>query len=100
MSSLPSPSGASDLVTLLYAMEQQIKEVHELECAAKKLPVSQQKLREQKSELRKMLENMDCNSMGNAGWDNRIGWLMRAVMFETERRTCAKENKANDVRTE
>lgn len=83
MSGLPSPEGAARLLELLKTID---GTSNELEVARRREKVllaakagrarAETTLVRATREVGVLLDKMDCSSVGNAGFENRVGWLM------------------------
>lgn len=83
MSGRPSPEGTEALLAMLEVEEAQLAEVAEaraqeaaLRRAAARLDKAEKDLCETTRVIGKMLEGMDCTSVGNWGFEGRMGWLL------------------------
>lgn len=76
MSSLPSKDGVSDLRDLLRRQRHILIELDTASKAAARLESLRDEASSTHREIVKSLENMDCASSGNAGWERRIIWML------------------------
>lgn len=98
MSRLPSPEGAQQMISLLERVEKLMVEVETarlevvaLAGAKKRYDDAAAKLEGATRELGKLLESMDCSSLGNAGWEGRIGWLMLEMRRVLLSKACVEQ---------
>ncbi len=80
MSSLPSPDGATDVIVLVRGIDVANKEIAEVQLLLGRLRGAKERRDSLQRALRKQLEDMDCDSIGNYGWDARFGWLLGEVV--------------------
>lgn len=83
MSGKPSPMGAKELLAMmekvdpmLHEVEEAKKQVAALRGAEERLEKATIALTETTRAIGKALEDMDCSSVGNWGFEGRMGWLM------------------------
>lgn len=77
------PKGVVEATKLLEQYETLQGEIEELRLKARRFNEAQTELAIVDGQLRKMLEEMDLESQGNAGFGGRMGWFllnMRRVM--------------------
>ena len=83
MSSKPSPSGVAALRAHIHRMRQFGAEVDELDAEISVLEDKKKRRREAAEKYAeasrmviKSLDEMDCASAGNFGWENRMVWML------------------------
>ena len=83
MSGKPSPEGAQKLLELLECREKLLAEVAAAQAKVNALSEATARLGEARDtlgattrEIGRLLDSMDCSSVGNFGFEGRMGWLM------------------------
>lgn len=79
MSSKPSKEGVEKLRAAIADFRFLSKRVTELRKAANELPKVEEEATAKQFEVMKMLEGMDLDARGNAGWEQRMMWFLNEL---------------------
>jgi len=84
MSGRPTPEMAEQLLAVLSASMSNLASLRSMTDERKRLNAEIAKAEEREAELGKeicrLLGSMDCNTVGNYGYEGRIGWLFREML--------------------
>lgn len=76
MSSKPSVEGVAELRKLILRRREILDEVADLQAKVKRIKDLEHEHSAVYQAILDMLENMDCKSTGNAGWEGRFFWML------------------------
>lgn len=84
MSSLPDSAGVKKLRGLIRQYRGLMSELTAARAVAAKIESLDEEVRKTHREVLKVLEGMDCKSAGNAGWEQRITWMLMEMIVQEE----------------
>lgn len=84
MSGRPNTQMAGELLVAMSASMENLASLRAMTDERKRLNAEIAKAEEREAELgkeiRRLLDSMDCNTVGNYGGEGRIGWLFREML--------------------
>ncbi len=83
MSSKPDADGVDNLRRLLSERMELVEEITAIRSAAERLEELELKYRIVSNNVIEQLEEMDCKSNGNTGWEGRITWMLTELMRQS-----------------